>query len=88
MPRRIVEIDGQRWAVAAAGRVTQYEKDEFALRFTRLPAGSGQDRVARYSPLGAKNREASLTQLSDAELVALFRVSQPAWTSAELGYRR
>ena len=88
MPRRIVEIDGQRWTISPAGRITQYDKDEFALRFTRLPAGSGQDRVARYSPLGAKNREASLTQLTDAELVALFRVSQPAWTSAELGYRR
>lgn len=88
MPRRIVEIDGQRWGVSPAGRITQYDKDEFSLRFTRLPAGSGQDRVARYSPLGAKNREGSLAQLTDAELVALFRVSQPAWTSAELGYRR
>jgi len=88
MARRIVTIDGASWAVATAGRITQYDKDEFALRFTRLPAGSGPDRVVRYSPLGAKNREDSLTQLSDAELVALFRVSQPSWTSAELGYRR
>jgi hypothetical protein len=88
MARRIVDIDGERWAVTTAGRITQYDKDEFALRFTRLPSGSGQDRVARYSPLGSKNRENSLAQLSDAELIALFRVSQPSWTSAELGYRR
>lgn len=88
MPRRIIEVNGQRWAVSPAGRVTQYEKDEFALRFTRLPAGSGQDRIVRYSPLLAKNREASLAQLSDPELAELFRVSQPSWTSPELGYRR
>ncbi len=42
----------------------------------------------RYSPLLAKSREASLAQLSDAELAGLFRVSQPSWTSSELGYRR
>jgi len=88
MPRRIVEVNGERWAVSPAGRITQYDKDEFSLRFTRLPAGSGPERIARYSPLLAKNREASLAQLSDAELVALFRVSQPSWTSPELGYRR
>jgi hypothetical protein len=88
MPRRILELDGARWAVAPAGRITQYDKDEFTLRFTRLPSGSGQDRVVRYSPLGAKNREGALAELSDAELLRLFRVSQPAWTSPELGYRR
>lgn len=86
--RRIVDVNGERWAVSPTGRVTQYEKDEFSLRFTRLPPGSAPDRVARYSPLLAKSRENSLTQLSDAELVALFRVSQPSWTSSELGYRR
>ena len=67
MPRRIVELNGERWAVSPAGRTTQYDKDEFALRFTRLPAGSGQDRVARYSPQLAKSRETSLAQLSEAE---------------------
>jgi len=88
MPRRIVVVNGESWAVSQSGRITQYDKDEFGLRFTRLPAGSGSDRVARYSPLQAKSRETALAQLSDAELVALFRVSQPSWTSAELGYRR
>ncbi|HEV8597731.1 MAG TPA: hypothetical protein VGQ69_00045 [Gemmatimonadales bacterium] len=88
MPRRIIEVNGQRWAVAPAGRITQYDKDEFALRFTRFPAGSGPERIVRYSPLLAKSREASLAQLSDQELVALFQVSQPSWTSAELGYHR
>lgn len=88
MPQRNIEIDGQRWSVSPAGRVTQYEKDEFALRFVRQPAGSASDRIVRYSPLGSKNRESSLSRMSDAELVELFRVSQPSWTSPELGYRR
>lgn len=88
MPLRIIDVKGERWAVAPAGRITQYDKDEFSLRFTPLPMGSGPDRVARYSPQLAKNREASLAQLSEAELVALFKVSQPSWTSPELGYRR
>ena len=88
MPRRIIEIKGERWAVSPAGRITQYDKDEFALRFSRCPPAASEERIARYSPLLAKNRETSLTQLSDAELIALFRVSQPSWTSPELGYRR
>jgi hypothetical protein len=88
MPQRILEVDGQRWSVSPAGRVTQYEKDEFALRFVRQPAGSAPDRIVRYSPLGSKSRENSLSGLTDAELLELFRVSQPSWTSPELGYRR
>ena len=88
MPGRVIEVNGERWSVSPAGRVTQYEKDEFALRFTRVPAGSAPDRIARYSPLGAKSRENSLAQLTKADLIALFQVSQPSWTSSELGYRR
>ena len=88
MPQRIIEVDNQRWAVSPAGRVTQYEKDEFALRFVQQPGGSAPDRIVRYSPLGSKSREVSLSRMSDAELVGLFRVSQPSWTSPELGYRR
>lgn len=88
MPQRIIEVEGDRWSVSPAGRVTQYEKDEFALRFMRQPAGSAPDRIVRYSPLDSKSREISLSRMSDAELIELFRVSQPSWTSPELGYRR
>ena len=88
MPRRIIEVNGDRWAVDSAGRITQYDKDEFALRFSRLPPAPRADRITRYSPLLAKSREGSLAGLSDAELVSLFQVSQPSWTSSELGYRR
>jgi len=88
MPRRMIEVDGATWGVAVSGRTTQYTKDEFGLVFTR---GTGPDqelRVVRYSPLGAKSRELSLAQLSDAELRDLLAHSQPSWTAPEMGYRR
>jgi hypothetical protein len=88
MPRRIIEVDGDQWQVAVSGRSTQYTKDEFGLVFTRGTGPGREQRVVRYSPLGAKSRELSLGQLSDQELANLLSVSQPAWTAPELGYRR
>ena len=88
MPRRIIEVDGEQWQVAVSGRSTQYNKDEFGLVFTRGTGSAREQRVVRYSPLGAKSRELSLASLSDRELVELLAVSQPAWTAPELGYRR
>ncbi len=87
MPRRIIEVDGQPWQVAVSGRVTQYTKDEFGLVFTRGTGPDREQRVVRYTPLGAKSRELSLSQLSDRELRDLLAHSQPAWTAPELGYR-
>lgn len=86
MPNRTVEWGGARWEVAPTGRRTQYAKDEFSVCFTR--ADTGEQRVARYSPRGTKGREASLAELSDAQLGDLLHRSQPSWTSVELGYRR
>jgi hypothetical protein len=88
MPRRIFEIDGGQWEVEVSGRITQYVKDEFGLLFTRGTGPQREQRVVRYSPLGAKNRESSLGELSDQELRELLRHSQPAWTAPETGYRR
>lgn len=88
MPRRIIDVDGERWEVAVSGRSTQYTKDEFGLVFTRGTGPGRERRAVRYSPLGAKGTESSLGQLSDKELAALLAVSQPAWTAPELGYRR
>jgi hypothetical protein len=88
MPRRIIDVDGERWEVAVSGRSTQYTKDEFGLVFTRGTGPDRERRVVRYSPLGAKGRESSLAELTDRELAELLAVSQPAWTSPELGYRR
>jgi len=88
MPRRIIDVDGVQWEVAVSGRNTQYTKDEFGLVFTRGTGPGREQRVTRYSPLGAKSRELSLRQLSDRELTDLLAHSQPAWTAPELGYRR
>jgi hypothetical protein len=88
MPRRIIDAAGEQWEVAVSGRVTQYVKDEFGLIFTRGVGPDREQRVSRYSPLGAKSRELSLSQLSDAELRSLLAHSQPSWTAPEMGYRR
>ncbi len=88
MPRRIIEVDGEQWQVAVSGRFTQYNKDEFGLVFTRGTGSDREQRVVRYSPLGAKSRELSLAEMSDRQLAELLAVSQPAWTAPELGYRR
>jgi hypothetical protein len=88
MPRRVIEVDGAVWEVAVSGRVTQYVKDEFGLIFTRGVGPNREQRVVRYSPLGAKSRELSLGELGDQELRDLLHHSQPSWTAPEMGYRR
>jgi len=88
MPRRIIEVDGEQWEVSVSGRSTQYVKDEFGVIFTRGVGRDREQRVARYSPLGAKSRESSLSQMTDAELRELLSHSQPSWTAPEMGYRR
>lgn len=88
MPRRIVTVQGARWEVTPAGRITQYGKDEFALTFRRVDPPPVEERSTRYAPRMAKDRETSLAQLSDRELAELLLVSQPSWTTPELGYRR
>lgn len=88
MARRIIAADGVQWKVTMSGRVTQYLKDEFGLVFTRGVGPDREQRLARYSPLGAKSRELSLSQLSEQELRDLLAHSQPSWTAPEMGYRR
>jgi len=86
MPSLAITIDGRSWLVFPSGRVTQYDRDEFGLIFI---AGTGADRevrVTRYSPVGARSRERSLVELSDADLSRLFQVSQPSDTSPEADY--
>jgi hypothetical protein len=87
VPRRIIEVNGRRWSVSPSGRRTQYVKDEFGIVFTSQDDAREQ-RITRYSPLGPKSTELALSALSDRELADLLAVSQPAWTSPELGYRR
>jgi hypothetical protein len=86
MPARTITAAGKTWRVFPSGRVTQNEHDEFGLLFI---SGAGADRVirvTRYSPVGTRSREASLRELSDAELQRLFGYSQPSDTSPEADY--
>jgi hypothetical protein len=87
MPTRSITQDGRTWRVYPSGRVTQMDRDEFALMFV---AGSGADRevrVSRYSPTGVRSREQALFEMSDADLMRLLRHSQPGEMSPEAGYQ-
>lgn len=69
-----------------SGFVTQLDYDEFGLLFVHGEGDRREVRVTRYSPLGARSREQSLAELSEAKLESLFRESQPSFTSPEAGY--
>lgn len=86
MPERSITVNGQTWRVAPSGYVTQYDRDEFGLIFTRATPGGREVRVTRYSPLGARSREQSFAELSEGDLVRLFAQSQPSATSPEAHY--
>jgi hypothetical protein len=86
MPTRTLNIRGKSWRIFPSGRVTQYDRDEFALLFVADDGGKREVRVTRYSPLGSRSRERSLAELSDAELARLFESSQPGETSPEADY--
>jgi hypothetical protein len=88
MIERRITLDGAGWKVSLAGRFTAYERDEFPIVFERAAGGGRERRITRFSPRGAKSRDEALAELSDAELAALFRSSQPDWTSPELDYAR
>lgn len=86
MPVRTLSADGKTWRLLPSGRVTQLDRDEFALLFV---AGSGDERevrVTRYSPHGTRSRELALAEMSDTDLQRLFQTSQPSFTSPEADY--
>jgi hypothetical protein len=86
MPARTIVIDGKSWEVYPSGRITQYDRDEFGLVFVRSSGAEREVRVTRYSPQGARSREQSLAELTEAELRQLWEYSQPSFTSPEAGY--
>ena len=88
MPTRTITVDGRLWRVMPSGRVTQNDRDEFALIFISGDAEDRLVRVTRYSPQGARSREQSFAELSDADLMRLHRYSQPSATSPEADYAR
>ena len=88
MPSRKVTIDGRTWQVMPSGFVTQYDRDEFGLFFVAGSGAARELRITRYSPHGARSREASLAEMSDERLAELFRLSQPSETAPEAGYSK
>ena len=88
MPVRPLEIEGQKWSVYPSGYITVYTQDEYGLFFSRENGKDREVRVTRYSPQGARSREQSFAELTDAQLRELFAQSQPSFTSPEAGYER
>lgn len=86
MPHRTITVAGRQWRVMPAGRVTQYDHDEFALFFISGEGDERELRVTRYSPQGSRWRDQSLAELSEDDLVRLLSQSQPSATSPEAGY--
>src|SRR5439155_6123198 len=84
--RRTIVVDGQTWEVHPSGRVTVYDKDEFGLMFQLGTGAERKRRFTRYAPVGSRRPDAALAELSTAQLIELFRHSQPAWTAPEAAY--
>jgi len=86
MARRVIVVDGEPWQVYPSGRVTVYGRDEFSLVFQQGTGPARRRRFTRYSPVGSRSPDAALAELSDRQLVALVRQSQPAGTAPESAY--
>ena len=86
MARRTIAVDGNVWKVCPAGRLTVYGKDEFSLVFELGTGPERKRRFTRYSPRGSQGTDAALAELTERQLLDLFRQSQPAWTSPEGAY--
>jgi hypothetical protein len=87
---RTITVDGHTWTVYPSGLLTQYVGDEFGVLFVRGEGDAREVRVTRFSPMGrasSTSREQALADLADAELVALWRMSQSGERSPEAGYR-
>ena len=83
---RTIQIDGDAWEVYPSGRVTVYGRDQFGLIFERGTGPQRLRRVTHYSPLGTRSPDRAFAELSERDLVELFRQSQPAWTAPEVDY--
>lgn len=86
MPTRRMTIDGREWQVFPSGFLTQYVGDEFGLIFVTGRDANREVRVTRYSPTATRSREQALAEMDDAQLRALFLMSQPGARSPEAGY--
>jgi hypothetical protein len=86
MARRKILTDGEAWEVYPSGRVTVYGRDQFGLIFEQGTGSQRRRRVTHFSPVGSRSPDRAFAELSDRELMALFRESQPAWTAPEVSY--
>ena len=86
MAGRTIDVDGEAWEVFPSGRMTVYDRDQFGVMFEQGAGPSRRRRFTRFAPVGSRSSEAALAELSDGELVQLFRQSQPAWTAPEGAY--
>ena len=86
MARRTIVIDGERWEVYPSGRVTVYGRDQLGLLFENGTGAQRRRRVTHFSPLGARSQQRAFLELTDRDVLALFRESQPAWTAPEVSY--
>jgi hypothetical protein len=84
--RRRVVVDGETWEIAPSGRVTVYGRDQFALVFQLGTGPQRKLRIARYAPVGHRSPDRALAELTDRQLLTLFRQSQPGWTAPEAAY--
>jgi hypothetical protein len=86
MAGRTIGVDGATWEVFPSGRVTVYDRDQFGVVFAQGTGPARRRRFTRYAPVGSRSPDAALAELSERELVQLFRQSQPAWTAPEGAY--
>lgn len=86
MARRVVVVDGQRWEVFPSGHPTVYGQDQYGLLFQLGTGAERKRRFTRYAPTGIRRTDAALHELSERQLLELFRQSQPAWTAPESAY--
>ena len=86
MARRVITIDGERWEVYPAGRVTVYGRDQLGLVFEHGTGPGRRRRVTHFSPTGTRSSERAFLELPDRELIELLRQSQPGWTAPEVDY--
>ena len=86
MARREIVVDGGTWDVSPSGRVSVYGRDQFGIVFHQGTGPERRRRFTRFAPVGHRSLDAALAELSERELVQLFRQSQPAWTAPESAY--
>ena len=86
MARRTIAVDRERWEAYPSGRVTVYGRDQLGLIFESGTGTQRRRRVTHFSPLGSRSQTRAFLELSDRDLLELFRQSQPAWTAPEVSY--